>query len=154
MYFNANLGVSTLKDNNLNIYELIVLSIIWNCERGNKACFYKRDTLASQFNCSVSTIERTYKSLKDKGFIFISGKTKKLTQKGLNFCMGIMYTKMSSRQKKKVRHPKWLKEHLGKEQAQKDKESNKAFTVAKSKEERMQQYQELFGQNVKVKDIM
>lgn len=150
MFFNANLGVSTLKDYNLSIDELVVLSIVWNCERDNKACYYKRDTIAKHLNCSEAKVERLYKSLKDKNMIFISGKIKKLTQKGITFCMGVMYYKMSERQKKKVRHPKWLKEMLDNEQAKKDRDAKRAFTVAKSEEELAKQVKDVFGENAKI----
>ena len=156
MFFNANLGVSTLKDNDLSIDELLLLSLMWNFERDNKPCYQGREKTARQFNCSVAKIERLYKSLKDKKYIFVSGKTKKLTQKAITFCMGVMHYNMSERQKKKVRHPSWLKKELGKEQVSKDKEAFKAFKIEKSEEERKEQIKEqikdVFGDNVKIKD--
>ena len=115
MYINVNLGIDTLKNNNLSIQELTILAIIYSFERNEKPCNIKRDKMAQYLNTSQATIERYYKQLKQDKWLFISKKTKKLTAKAIIFCQAFMsYGKSKKKRKKEIKSEwfdDWYKEN-------------------------------------------
>jgi DNA-binding HxlR family transcriptional regulator len=53
----------------LNLYEITIINIIFSFERNNQPCYYSYNDWSKILKCSIKTIQRTMKKLKDKGLI-------------------------------------------------------------------------------------
>lgn len=147
MHLSINLGVDTLKNSDLDLNELIILAIIYSYERNEKPCILKRDTIAKYLNVSEWAIQRLYASLKEKNYIFITRKTKKLTQKAITFCQRYFAYKLTKRQKKEQRAPKWYLKYQEQMQAQREQEQASSEQQKISVSEMMEQAKNIFGED-------
>ena len=141
MHLSINLGVDTLKSNDLDLYELNILAIIYSYERNEKPCLLRRDKMAEYLGLSVSSVQRYYASLKEKKYIFITRQTKKLTQKGLTFCQSYFAYRLTKRQKKEQRAPRWYAKY----QAQLENEKQEQSKPEYSQEQLKQLASDIFG---------
>lgn len=141
MHLSINLGVDTLKSNDLDLYELNILAIIYSYERNEKPCLLRREKMAEYLGLSVSSVQRYYASLKEKKYIFITRQTKKLTQKGLTFCQCYFAYKLTKRQKKEQRAPRWYAKY----QAQLENEKQEQSKPEYSQEQLKQLASDIFG---------
>lgn len=122
MHLHVNLGIDTLQETSLNLEELLIIAIIFSYEKNNKPCLLKREKMAQYIGVSVAKIERLYKDLKDKKYLFITQKTKKLTQKAITLCLKYFTYNVSSKNKKKLREPSWYARYQEQLQAQREQE--------------------------------
>lgn len=138
MHLHVNLGIDTLQETDLNLEELLIIAIIFSYEKNDKPCLLKREKMAQYLGVSVAKLERLYKDLKDKKYLFITQKTKKLTQKSITLCLKYFTYNVSKKNKKKLREPKWYKEYqeqLKQQQAiseHKEMSSSEIMEIAKN----------------------
>ena len=141
MHLSINIGLDTLKNNDLNLHEVMILAIIYSYERNEKPCLLKRDKMAQYLNIGQATLERYYKHLKDAKWLFINRKCKKLTNKAIAFCQSFMAYKVSSKKKKKqFGLPKWYEQY----QESLKQEKNKPSELVEMSDKELA---ELFGED-------
>ena len=116
-----NIGKDTLHECELTISEYMLLGFIYSFTRNEKECNMSRKTLACYLDVSEATIERLYKQLKEKKYIYIELNNKKLTKKAIEFCKGHFEYKATKKRdakhqpgrpkKKEVKIPSWYERY-------------------------------------------
>ena len=128
----VNLGITTLKDNDLTLNESTILLILWSFENKGKTCILSRNKIAEYLNESKSTIARAIKSLKAKGFIYCIEKSKSLSSKGLGYCKEVfIYPKQKKNNESKAIVPEWYDKYqadIEKQEQEKLKTQNHEIT--------------------------
>lgn len=61
---------NSIYDDDLNVYEITVFGYLVRCSDNSKRCFPSRETIGKKCHIkSLTTIDKTLKSLEDKGYI-------------------------------------------------------------------------------------